>query len=319
MLGRVLFLAFLLGTLAGASTLARVCFKSSVEVAPGVVRLSDVADISGDSALVARLAGLEVARVDRPGRTTRVSAKAVKGFFVRAVTDPANVEFEGEGSVTVRARAGKVSADSLEELLLAAVRVRMGELVQGDQWELEAGRLPQSLAVPEQGASVVVDLSPRFSGCGQETAVVRVLVGDKVLSSQHVAFKVRRWEQVVRLRNSLRKGEAVSAADVELIREETTFQQRKILRSLDDAVGRNTLRGVRAGDLLVDNWLETPYAVREGERIRLMTQVGGAVVQTVVVAQQSAFRGQLIRVENPDSRKILQAKVSGKGEAWVTN
>lgn len=319
MLLRALYMVLVAAAFAVAAAGARVAFKASAEVAPGVVLLSDIAEISGDSALVARLSALEVARVDRPGRETRVSANAVKGFYVRAVADPALVTFEGEGSVKVRARAGAVSSDSLKALLLAVVRPRMGDLEEGEDWKLEPGRLPASLAVPEQGGRVVMELSPRFSGIGQETATVKVLDGDKVLTSQHLAFKVLRWENVVRLKNALRKGESVRAEDVELVREETTTQQRKILRTLGEAVGRNTIRSVRAGDLLVDNWLEIPFAVREGDRIRLLVQVGGAVVQTVAVARENAFRGQTIAVENAESRKILQAKVSGVGEAWVVN
>lgn len=319
MLLRVLFLLLLNVALSGAAQGVRVVLRSSAEVAPGMVRLGDIAEITGDSSLVRRLSALEVAKVDRPGRETRVSANAVKSFFVRAVVDPSLVEFAGEGSVKVRARAGSVDADAMEKLLLEQVRPRMVGLEEGADWELEPGGFPKSVDIPEQGGRVVMELSPRFAGIGQETATLKVFDGDKMLSSRHLAYKLHRWENVVRLRKALRKGESVRAEDVELVREETTFQQRKILRTLEDAVGRNTLRAVREGDLLVDNWLETPYAVREGDRIRLWVQVGGAVVQTVAVAQANAFRGQTIAVENADSRKVLQAKVSGAGEAWVIN
>ena len=319
MLGRTLLLVLWAALLAGAAG-ARVEFKANAEVNPGPVRLSDIADIEGDdTSLVRRLGNLEVARVDKPGRTTRVSAGAVKGFFVRQVADPGLVEFSGEGSVMVRARAGSVGEDSLVSLLHAAVRGRMGVLEEGEDWALEAGKLPHEVDMPVKGGKVEVTLSPRFAGRGQETDTIKTYDGDQLLANRQISFKVRRWESVVRLKNALRKGEAVRGQDVELVREETTFQQRKVLKALDAAVGRNTIRAVRAGDLLVDNWLETPYAVREGERVRLMVQVGGLVVQTAGVAQKNAFRGQTIEVENADTRKILQAKVSGPGEAWVLN
>ena len=298
---------------------ARVEFLSSAEVAPGSVLLGDIAEVSGDPDLVKRLNQLEVAQVNKPGRETRVSANAVKGFFVRAVVDPSQVEFVGEGSVKVRARSGSVEADSIRTLLLECVRAQMGDLKESQDWELEVPRVPKRLAVPEKGGSVRVELSPRFDRVGQQMASIQVLDGDKILSRQQVAFTIRRWEQVVKLKNALRRGETVRAQDVEWVRDETTFQQRKVLRSLADAVGRQTIRAVRAGDYLVDNWLEKPYAVREGESIRLWVRVGGTVVQTVAVAKANGFRGQTIRVQNADSQKIIQAQVSDLGEAWVLN
>ncbi len=320
LLFRVVFVVAMgVAVLAAAQPRARVEFRSDAEVAPGVVRLSDVADVSGDSALVSRLNNLEVGRVDKPGRVTRVTANVVKGFYVRSVVDPALVEFVGEGPVTVKAIAAEVDSDSLLSLLHAAVSPRMDGLREGKDWELVADRLPKFISVPVQGASVQIELSPRFSGRGQETAAVLVFADGKMLSRQQIAYQLKRWEDLVVLRNALRKGEEVRAEDVELQREETTFQQRKVIRNLSEAIGRRTVRQVRADDLLVDNWLETPYAVRAGDRIRLLVKIGDAVVQTAGVAKESAFRGQSIAVENADSRKILQAKVSDVGEAWIVN
>jgi flagella basal body P-ring formation protein FlgA len=162
-----------------------------------------------------------------------------------------------------------------------------------------------------------VTLSPRFGGRGQETATLLVLLDGQVIARQMLSFVVKRWESVARLKKAVRKGEVLDSASVELSREETTFQQRKLLHSLDQALGRSAMRNLREGEILVDNWLSTPYAVREGETVRLSVSVGGATVQASGIARQSGFKGETIRVLNADTRKELQATITGAGEAQV--
>jgi flagella basal body P-ring formation protein FlgA len=295
-----------------------ITLKAQASVEPGVVRLGHIAEIKGDLELAERISNLEVGKVAEPGRKTRVTEKAIKGFFIKSVAGSDNAVFNGAKFCDVTARSGLVSADSLKKLLLREVRSRMpANLQEGKDWNFEAAKVPNNLVVPEQNGKILVTLSPQFSGIGQGMASMQVFNGKKVISKHSVPFIVHRFEYAAELKKGIRKGEMIGEQDFEMVWQETTFQKRKVIKKAEEAVGRTAIRTLKAGELLVDNALDTPYAVKEGDAVRLFAKFGEAVVQTNAIAQRSAFKGQTIAVRNIDTGKEILATVSGQGEAWV--
>jgi flagella basal body P-ring formation protein FlgA len=286
-------------------------------VAVGEVRLFQIAEIKGDSGLAAKIGTTLVTKLAKPGRETRVSRSVLETTIKRNGFSAKEFDLKGATTATLRARAQLIEQDSIHSLLLEAVRTQLPGLKEGVDWELDASRLPKSVEAPEKNGALEAQLSPRFAGRGQETATLLVLMDGQVIHRQTVSFVVKRWENVLKLARAIHKAEVLDSASVELTREETTFQQRKLLFSVEQAVGRSAMRNLREGELLVDNWLSTPYAVREGDQVRLFVSVGGATVQAQGIAKQSGFKGETIRVLNADTRKELLATITGPGEAQV--
>jgi len=297
---------------------ASITLKAQASVEPGVIRLGQIAEIKGNQDLAKKISDIEVGKVAEPGRKTRVTENAIKNFFIKSVAGSQNVDFDGAKFCDVIARSGVISADSLKALLLKEVRLRMvANLKEGKDWSLEAPKMPEKLAIPESGGKILITLSPQFTGIGQEVATVQIINGNKAILKHNIPFIVHRFEYVAELRKGIRKGEVIGEQDFEMVWQETTFQKRKVIKKADEAAGRTAIRTLKAGELLVDNSLDTPYAVKEGDVVRLFAKFGEAVVQTNAVAQKNAFKGQTISVKNVDTGKNISATVSGFGEAWV--
>jgi flagella basal body P-ring formation protein FlgA len=295
-----------------------VTLKAQASVEPGIIRLGQIAEIKGNTDLAKRISDIEVGKVAEPGRKTRVTENAIKGFFIKSVVGSQNADFDGAKFCDVIARSGQVSADSLKKLLLKEVRLRMAtNLQEGKDWNLEAPKMPDKLAIPESSGKILITLSPQFAGIGQEMATVQIFSGNKAISKHSVPFIVHRFEYAAELKKGIRKGEIIGERDFEMVWQETTFQKRKIIKKAEEAAGRTAIRTLKAGELLVDNSLDTPYAVKEGDVVRLFAKFGEAVVQTNAIAQKNAFKGQTISVKNVDTGKNISATVSGLGEAWV--
>jgi len=299
------------------SAQATVALKAQAMVEPGVIRLGQIAEIKGDKEIIDKISDLEVGKVTGPGRKTRVTENAIKSFFIKSVANNKDVVFNGAKFSDITARSGLVSADSVKSLLLSEVRSRMNaDLQEGKDWIFEVSKVP-SLSVPESGGTISVSLSPQFAGIGQEMAIVQVFNGKKVISKHSIPYTVKRFEYVAELKNGIRKNEVIGENDFKMVWQETTFQKRKVIKKAEEAAGRTALRTLKAGELLVDNALIAPYAVKEGEMVKVFAQIGSTVVQTTALAQKNAFKGQTISFRNIDSGKDISATVSGTREAWV--
>jgi len=86
-----------------------------------------------------------------------------------------------------------------------------------------------------------------------------------------------------------------------------------------DVIGARTLRALAAGDPVVDGVVAVIPVIRAGERVRATFRSVGFEAAVVAVAEQSGQPGQLIRVVNPDTRRVIRARVVAKGEVEVFN
>ncbi|MCL1957866.1 MAG: hypothetical protein FWF63_11120, partial [Fibromonadales bacterium] len=193
---------------------ATIALKAQALVEPGLIRLGQIAEISGEEALVKKISALEVGKVGEPGRKTRVTENALKNFFLKSVTNNQNIVFNGAKFCDVAARSGLVSADSLKNLMLKEVRLRMpANLKEGKDWNFETQKVPNNIAAPERGGKILISLSPQFAGIGQEMATVQIFNDKKVISKYTIPFTVHRFEYIAEMKNAIRKGETIEEKD----------------------------------------------------------------------------------------------------------
>lgn len=84
-------------------------------------------------------------------------------------------------------------------------------------------------------------------------------------------------------------------------------------------LGRSTLRHpMPAGAVLHDSDLLAEFMVRQGEQVTLVASIGGIRVRARGVALQDGRYGQVIRVQNPTSKKVVQGMVGGSQVVYVS-
>lgn len=79
----------------------------------------------------------------------------------------------------------------------------------------------------------------------------------------------------------------------------------------DEAIGRETKRTVRPGEVLSDANTAPPLMVRRGEEVDVLSGGGGVSVRLRAIASQDGRQGDLISVEMYDSKDKFSARVVG--------
>ena len=216
------------------------------------------------------------------------------------------------GRIELPGRETRVSSEAVKSFYLRAVCPL-------ESWAIEATHLPKTLAVPETPYNLRFELPGNFDGRGQETANLHIESEGKVNLSYTLPFTMRRWIYAVHAVKPIQRGQPVTPDLIALQRIEVTHQNRVLLTRLEDALGRVALRTVARDVDLVDSWLEKPYAVHEGDQVRMTVALGKASISTLGIAKQNGYLGQRIQVENRDSGKRMQVEVRGPGEVQVVN
>jgi flagella basal body P-ring formation protein FlgA len=88
-----------------------------------------------------------------------------------------------------------------------------------------------------------------------------------------------------------------------------------------DAIGaianRVPRRVVRAGTIVQTEWLDAPKSVQRGDRVKVEVVNGGARLEIEGIAETGGAVGELIFVQNPDSKRRFRARVESQGHVSV--
>lgn len=138
------------------------------------------------------------------------------------------------------------------------------------------------------------------------------------LTPEAPATAPRLYGEALVLVRDVARGERIGAGDVEW-RSGAAASPRARGEPLapDAVIGREARRTLRSGDALAAADLREPMLVRRGEPVRLTYTSTGLRLSVEGVAQGDGAAGGIVRVFNPQSKRILDAVVTGEAEASV--
>lgn len=111
------------------------------------------------------------------------------------------------------------------------------------------------------------------------------------------------------------RGETLSAADVTYQTVPVANAGLGAVSSLDDVVGFETRRVLRAGESLRASDLRHPVLVTKGTMISMSFEAPGITLTTMGRAMSEGGLGETITVQNPNSFRQITAIVTGQGQA----
>ena len=125
------------------------------------------------------------------------------------------------------------------------------------------------------------------------------------------------FEIVATAARDLQRGERIDARDV-LFRRTNTAQISRYLVDQASVLGKELKRPLRLGTIIKASDLQEPKYVNRGDVVKLIAQTGNLLVSSEGTALTDGLLGEQIRVRNEKSRRIVDARVSGPGEARVS-
>jgi flagellar basal body P-ring formation protein FlgA len=125
------------------------------------------------------------------------------------------------------------------------------------------------------------------------------------------------YETVAVAARPLGRGERLSVGDIELQRQDVSRLSGGYRTRIQDVVGMEVRRSVRAGIVLDRSVVKPPILVSRGERVSITASSGVVQVSMDGKALDSGARGELIEVLNLSSRQKLEAEVIAPGVVRV--
>jgi len=93
---------------------------------------------------------------------------------------------------------------------------------------------------------------------------------------------------------------------------------RGFYNSLDEVLGQGAKRRVRAGQLIAPNLLTAPLLIRRGQQVTIVASQDGISASATGEALTNGREGEVIRVRNLGSQKVIEAQVVEEGVVTST-
>ena len=131
---------------------------------------------------------------------------------------------------------------------------------------------------------------------------------NKIVKKKKDKVETNRIIKVLRLKRSLEKNDIIDLGDIEVI-ELLNSSQKSFFSHKRELVGRKLKINLKMGQLLHPRHLYKKFEVSSGDIISIVSNIGNASVTVSGEAQGSGNLGDLIRVKNLRSGKIIKGYI----------
>jgi len=274
------------------------------------VTVGDVADCLGNEVICDALVSREVAKAPDPGTGLALAASQVEKAIRRLLPPENQLELIGAAVVTVARLGQEITADDILAKIDSYLREQAARWPEAEIRFAPAERpLPFALPMGETTWEII----PANPGLlGSPRIAVLIKVDGKVRKNLSIAGKLEVMAPVAVAKAPLAKDSLLSP-------EQFTVEKRDI-SNLDapvtnpaEVAGLKLARALKTGDPLVSRAMLTPPVVHRGDMVKMVVRQGGLLLTAAGVAQSDGTMGQIIRVENSNSKKIVRGQVRGPG------
>lgn len=208
--------------------------------------------------------------------------------------------------------------DGHEQIHQAVSRFLAGffEAPDAPRAEIEVNRLDPRLQITACSRALETELNRQQAPAGRVT--VRVdCPAPEAPWTRYIQASVQVFEPVVVATRTLRRGERLTAADISLEERDVSMLRDTVYRDPARAEGMALRRTVTAGSPLTGQSVTEPVLIRRGDTVTLTAENEAVSIRHQGVALQDGVLGKRISVRNRRSDRVIQATVTGSGQARV--
>ncbi len=152
---------------------------------------------------------------------------------------------------------------------------------------------------------------------GRKTLVVALHVNNEKQGEVTLAGDLHFWGTVVLLARPLARRALLGEQDITTDFRDISMLGEDLITDPQQVIGKKLKKGLRQGALLFAGLLDTPNIVKRGDRVTILSRRAGLEVTVPGEAKDAGAAGEMVRVKNSMSRRVVPARVVAAGLVQV--
>lgn len=133
----------------------------------------------------------------------------------------------------------------------------------------------------------------------------------------YVSVELKAFKEIVVTASPIPKGSQITANMLVLALRDITNEHRGYYDSINRVVGSSARFGIAGNKVLRPGNILPPKLITKGEKVIINAEMSGIKINTYGLALSHGALGELIRVRNLSSNKIVEGRVVGAGKIAV--
>jgi len=209
--------------------------------------------------------------------------------------------------------AGKPEQAQLltESEVRTAVERYLAEKLRGRGWDATISQLaiPQRVSLPKGVRDLEIVAPASWDGWGAVSMALLVRVNGVVEKNLPLRLVVDAKTEMVVANRQLLAGSVLTAEDLSLQQREVAQAGGLHVRAIEDVIGMKLRSMVRSGAPVKSNQLQKVPVINNGQLVTIVAESDGYRMTVTGRAKGSGGVGDIIKVENLDSRKQFPARI----------
>ncbi len=290
-----------------------IIFKPSATVEGSGITLGDVADFSEQSEYSAALASLYICKAPDPGETTAFRAIRIKNHLNKTnkLQDAVDTLYWKGSPIIKVSRSATIIGPNRILSIIETFLARNSTAFPDATVQFTPSKLPLPFAVPVGELSYdVIPSDPSIIGSSRFSIIFKV--NNTVVKNMSIIGKLAVFADIVVAGKPLIRGQLLTSDDLELKRMEISKTPDSFF-SIHDLAGKRLKRNMRAGSVLRESYVEPMPIILQGQKVKMVLQNKSLTLTATGLARRDGAVGDVIRVQNINSRKIILCRIAGPG------
>ena len=296
-----------MGSACAGSTI--IVMLPQVSIEGNSMTLGQLATISGDDdILINKLQQFKVGNAPSPGSSLVLTKELVVMRLGNIGSDISSIIWQMPEAVTVTTRCQSLSGQVLLAKAITAIEGRVGRSISTEFSIAPIGSIKDVL-IPIGDVQITSDIPYGIRYNSPTSTMITVSVNGQVASKVSLRLDVKLYQQVVVATTSIGLGQLVSTDKLQYERMDSGRLEVGYFTDMDKMQGLIARRSLTPGMVITESMVNKPMLIKRGSIVTILARMSGIEVTTTGQAMQDGREGQLIRVQNISSNKIIAAKV----------
>lgn len=214
--------------------------------------------------------------------------------------------------IVIRRLATVINEDRIENTIINS----FDTLPLNQNIDLEFVGADPTIILPHDIEPTLNVVTSSFNNDRQTFSATLRTANDKTLHYKGIAHKI---VQIPVLNTVLRRGDNIKKSMVSMINiREDQITEQMVLRR-DELVGMTPRKIIRANEPVQLSQLDKPIMVKRGDLVTMQLKSGPISLTALAKAMENGTKGDIIRLINMDSKRTLEAQITGLRAATVFN
>ncbi len=290
------------------SDITNIIISEKTETNDADIRLGSISDIrNGDQALIQKLQNLVIGVAPLPGKSRSFDEPYIRARLNQSGIDLAQIAIQSPGMIEVSTKSIEITKKMIEDIVFAFLDNKI-------PWDKNRVRVKliqtsENLVLPDRPYSYKVVPPDRTNYLGTVSLSVVFDVQGQPSKKAWATVKIEVKTDAIVVLKPLNRNQTIEKDDVDVISMDMAELPSNYISSLEDLVGKRTLRAMNPKEVFRTDIVELPPMVKRNDRVSIVAESGSLRITAVGEVKESGSRGERVKVVNLSSNKEIFARV----------